>query len=328
MGSPRKAFGGGVSPDDLSTVAAANLSSPSAHRCKLNLPLFLMVAVCASVIQVVGCGQSTIRPLKEHVPAAVPKSWDTADFSRVLRENVRDGLVDYRHLAEHRDPLDRFLGLLSVGGPERTPALFNTRGDRAAYWINAYNAMILRVALEQYPTSTLYDLALPDPESDFFFPLDGVVLNARQVRERIDSETGGDVRTLFALCGGTRASPPLASEPYRGFDLDRRLAEATASAVSNPGLVRVDHVDRRLLVWLELYTRRHQVVESYERRYQTRGATLLTVLNNWAGRSRRGVLASARGYRIAPIPFDRRLNDASKPSASSAAIAAKKPGDK
>jgi hypothetical protein len=250
----------------------------------------------------------TIVPSAEYVPTEEPKDWDYRDWATVLRENVRDGLVDYGHLNEHREALERFYGAVSVVGPQTTPNLISTPPDQGAYWINVYNALVLRAVLDRYPTETMYGLQDPALETAFMFRVDGRLMNLLAVRKELEEVSRNDPRVMFCLCAAARGCPPLAPDPFHGFDLERRLRETARQAVSNNDLVRIDNVNRRLLVWLDLFSRRQELIERYERRYRTHGATLLTVLNTYADSRRRAELATARGYKVEPLPFDRRLN--------------------
>lgn len=291
----------------IGTPDAGHKRSPGFHERGAGrscLPLILWAGLtCAS-----GCAVATITPSPEHVPLAAPAAWDYRDWSTVLRENVRDGLVDYEHLKAHREPLEHFYGAVSVSGPQSTPALFKSPTDRAAYWINVYNALVLRAVLERYPTETMYGLQGPALETDFMFHVDRRTMNLLAVKKKLEEVSRNDPRVTFCLCAAARGCPPLAPEPYHGFDLERRLRETARQAVDNDDLVRIDHMKRRLLVWLDLFSRRKELIARYERRYRTHGATLLTVLNTYADSRRRGELATARGYKVEQLPFDRRLN--------------------
>ena len=267
-----------------------------------------LVCLLGIPLSAAGCAVITLRPAPADVPQEPPTTWDYREWATVLRENVRDGLVDYAHLKDHRQPLDRFLGGLSVVGPKNRPELFKTRGDRAAYWINAYNALVLRVVLERYPVETMYGLADPALEADYQFPVDQRMLNLLTIKEELREVGRNDTRVMFCLCAAAKGAPPLVAEPFQGYDLERRLRETARAAVSNRNMARIDHVNRKLLVWFDLFSGQREIVGQYERRYRTRGATLLTVLNTFADSRRRGELAAARGYKVEPLPFDRSLN--------------------
>jgi hypothetical protein len=63
---------------------------------------------------------------------------------------VRDGLVYYLALRGDRAKLDRYIA--SVGGQAAAAAYPNwTKNEQAAFWVNAYNAFVLRTVIDQYP---------------------------------------------------------------------------------------------------------------------------------------------------------------------------------
>ena len=59
---------------------------------------------------------------------------------------VRDGLVYYRALKSDRSRLDRFVSWLA------TEAVGSgSRDEQIAFWINAYNALVLKTVIDHYP---------------------------------------------------------------------------------------------------------------------------------------------------------------------------------
>ena len=46
-------------------------------------------------------------------------------------------------LAADHEPLDRFVKAMARTSPDSHPDLFPTEDDRLAYWMNAYNALML-----------------------------------------------------------------------------------------------------------------------------------------------------------------------------------------
>ncbi len=256
-----------------------------------------------------GCASGTIAPKAELVPPKPPEVFDDADWAAVLRENVKEGLVDYNHLAAHRQGLDRFVALISVAGPDSTPKLFATRSAKLAYWINAYNALVLCAVLEVYPTPTMYDLGLKRLEHDYRFVVDGRQVRLHDLVQRLRTTSQDDVRMIFALCSAARGSPPLGDQPYRTATLDQQLARAARDAVGNAGLVRVDHEGRRLLLGQDIVSALDRLVSYHERRTGARGAKPINALLSFAPSARtRESLNRAVGYAVGAIPFDRRLN--------------------
>lgn len=267
-----------------------------------------------SCLVLAGCGPTLIRPDPSMRRADYPDRFDVRDFAVVVRENVRDNLVDYQHLKAHPDALERFLAYVSEVGPLSKPNQFRTPQERTAYWINAYNAAALRFVLQQYPTDTVYPLVGPSFEYDFAFPVDGRPMTLHDIEVRAFRDSREDVRVLFALCAAARGCPPLQNEPFYGADLPRRMALTARLAMANRNLVRRDDSAQMLLVWWPMLARRDEFIRFYERRNATHGATLLNVLLDFSGQQERLFLQSAIDYDIGAISFDRRLNDTNLPS--------------
>ena len=88
-------------------------------------------------------------PARSDVP---PFSHDLLDS--LLAERVDDrGRVDYPGLARDPRRLDRYLHQLAACSPERCPERFPSDADALAYWINAYNAFVLRGVLDDFPST-------------------------------------------------------------------------------------------------------------------------------------------------------------------------------
>lgn len=84
--------------------------------------------------------------------AFVPASHEAelrAEYDRVLDEYVRDGLVYYRAVKSTRQGLDAYVESLSTPlEPSASPEA------RMAFWLNAYNALVLKTVVDHYPITT------------------------------------------------------------------------------------------------------------------------------------------------------------------------------
>lgn len=266
------------------------------------------VAGLAALCLLTGCA-AVLRPKSEFVPNTPPQAFDDSDWATVLRENVKTGLVDYNHLSAHRAALDRFVALISVVGPDSTPDLFSSPEAELAYWINAYNALVLYAVLEVYPTPTVYDLTMPRIEHDYRFVVDRKTVTLFDLEKRMDTVETTSPFAALALCRAARGSPPLASEPYRAATLDSQLDAQLRRIVENDAYVRVDHADMKLLLGVDLLAVKERLIEYHRQRTQGGGGTILSALLTVVpSAERRRELNRAVGYRIGTIPFDRRLN--------------------
>lgn len=269
------------------------------------------IAACGlAAVLLPACAPSTrLQVDPSYVPRPTPVVYDDRDWAAVLSGNVRSGRVDYQALRGNRLPLDRYLGLISVMGPEATPDLFRPSADRVCYYINAYNACVLQAVLQYYPTPTVYGLDRPSLVHGHRFSVDGREVTLGQIQEKLERAGEGDMRVLFGLCGAALGTPALASEPYRPGPLHEQLRQAVRSAVDNPHLVRVDSNRRQLLVWNPLRTERDKFLEGYRRSANAPTAGIADFLLQQAGPGANQSLASARNYDLRALAFDRTLND-------------------
>ncbi len=241
-------------------------------------------------------------------PTTIPAAFDDRDWAAVLRENVKDGLVDYRHLQEHPEPLDRFLATLAIVGPERTPNLFPSRSARLAYYLNVYNAGVLRAVLHAEIPATMHDVRRRSLERGYRLLIDGRPRTLADLRRLARTESLGDARVEFGLCDAAQGSPPLRQQPFRQAILEDQLRQVAREAMDNPQMVSIDHQQERLQVSVAIQQREKEFLDFYRRQTGVSSPTLSNVLLHMAGRMRREWLATAAGYERGVIPFDRSLN--------------------
>ena len=173
-------------------------------------------------------------------------------FDEMLDLYVRDGLVYYFALKQERAKFDRYVASL---GEVPAEALKSWPPDRQlAYWINAYNAFVLRTVIDGYPIRGKF----PDYPPNSIKQIPGA-FERRQFRaggrmltlDAIEKEVIGefnDARALLALGRGAVGSPRLKSEAYTAPRLDSQLQTMTSELVMNRDLVFVDIPNERLSV--------------------------------------------------------------------------------
>ncbi len=272
------------------------------------LRIAVAVSLCANVF--IGCApMMSIQYDPAYIPSAVPRAYDDGDWATVLKDNARDGLVDYARLASNREALDRYLGLISVVGPESTPNLFRTPSAQMCYYINAYNACVLRAVLELYPTSSVHRIDTPRLDQGFIFRVDRRVVRLAGLREKLEGASRGDVRALFCLSEACVGSPALSEQSYRPNSLLEQIRLAVQRTLENPNLIRVDDRGQTVFLWKRLMTNREACL-AYDRRVSgSRRGDLLGFLTHVAETPLRERLSAAQSYAIAWMPMNRQLND-------------------
>jgi Protein of unknown function, DUF547 len=157
-------------------------------------------------------------------PAATGEP-DTDAWDRALAAHQRDGGVDYAALAADRGDLDAYLGSLAGARPDAWDA-----NRRLAFWVNAYNAVVLHHVLDRYPgIGSVKDVAgffdrLTFPVAGKELTLDAIESAARKL----------DPRVHFAVVCASASCPDLRGEAYRGERIDAQLADQTRRFLAEP----------------------------------------------------------------------------------------------
>jgi hypothetical protein len=173
-------------------------------------------------------------------------------YDEILDLYVRDGLVYYAALRQERAKFDRYVGALGEVTPE---TLKGWSADRQlSFWINAYNAFVLRTVIDGYPIrgkSADYPpnsiRQIPGAFERRQFRVAGRMLTLDAIEKDVIGEFN-DPRALLALGRGAVGSPRLKSEAYPASRLDAQLQTMTSELVMNRDLVFVDIPNDRLSV--------------------------------------------------------------------------------
>ena len=68
------------------------------------------------------------------------------NLDQILELYVRDGEVYYRALKLERAKLDGYISAIATESIDK-----QSRDERLAFWLNAYNAIVLRTVIDRYP---------------------------------------------------------------------------------------------------------------------------------------------------------------------------------
>ena len=142
-----------------------------------------------------------------------------AAWDRVLRAHGERGGIDYAAVKADRDDLDRYLRSLRAVKPAEMG-----EAEALAFWINAYNAVVVHHVLERYPgLESVRDV------DGFFdeltYPVAGAELTLDQIEQRaLDL---GDPRVHFAVVCASTSCPDLRPEAYTPEAVDSQLEEQT-----------------------------------------------------------------------------------------------------
>ena len=173
-------------------------------------------------------------------------------YATTLQSYVDDrGMVDYRKLKSAGVELRAFIQELAKMSPENHPEIFPTRETRLAYWINAYNAFVLKGVMDSYPTrsvrssKTLYGYL-------FFrrlkFETGGRKYTLNHIENEIIRKQYQDPLVHFALVSASMGCARLSRDPFLPEHLQDQLNAAARMFIGDNRNVRVDPAAGKILL--------------------------------------------------------------------------------
>lgn len=158
----------------------------------------------------------------------------------ILDTYVRDGEVYYRALKSDRARLDTYVASLAGAPGAQQP-----RDTQLAFWLNAYNAIVLRTVIDHYPIqgrSADYPAKsirqIPGAFDRLPHRVGGKNLTLDQIEQTVLPEFH-DPRVYFALGRGAIGSGRLRSEPFASAKLEVQLTETANECITRSQCVHI-----------------------------------------------------------------------------------------
>lgn len=240
-----------------------------------------------------------------------------APFDKILDVYVRDGYVYYKALQQERRALDQYVAALDV--PAAEVAAW-PKDAQVAFWLNAYNALVLRTVVDTYPikgTSPDYPPTsvrqIPGGFDQRTFAVGGRRVTLDAIEKTILVPMG-DARVLLALGRGAIGGGRLKSEAYRAERLREQLDTAVKEFVTRTACFKVDRATNTVVVSPLFGWRQDAFVASFQQageRWVTRSPieqALLGLASPWLFPSEREYLQQ-NTFQLSYGAFDWRLND-------------------
>jgi uncharacterized protein DUF547 len=171
------------------------------------------------------------------------------NLDQVLDIYVRDGLVYYRALKSDRRLLDGYVN--SLGDVSLATA---GREEQMAFWLNAYNAIVLKTVIDSYPAakrSNEYPARsirqVPGAFETMKHQVAGRSLTLDQIEQTV-LPGFSDPRVFLALGRGAVGSGRLRSEAYDPQSLEKQLSEAAAECATHSQCLVIDRTTAKMTV--------------------------------------------------------------------------------
>lgn len=163
-------------------------------------------------------------------------------FNQILQRYVDGGRVDYTRLKENSDVFDTYLDQLATAEPSKM-----NYNEQLTFWINAYNALIIKGVIDHYPTKSVRKVKL---FRGFFYRLKFQVAEEtytlNQIEHDIIRTEFVDPRVHFALVCASLSCPPLGNTVFLPKTIEEQLDEVTQKFITDPEKVKLDRQKRRL----------------------------------------------------------------------------------
>jgi hypothetical protein len=269
----------------------------------------LIRLACLTLLLAAGVAHAAPRAdLWERWTAHDPNSAQTIDhgaWEAFLTRYLRIGADGVHGIAYGLvTPADRRALDAYVDGLSQLPISDYSRPEQMAYWINLYNALLVRVVLDHYPVASVHDIGASTssgtsgPWKQKRLEIEGTPVSLSDIEHRILRPIWRDPRIHYALSCAAVGCPNLQPEPFQADRLERQLSQAAMAYINDPRCLETD--GERL------------VVSSIYRWYRDDfGGSDLGVINHLMAYAEPDLAMSLQHFdRIAGDDFEWRLNDA------------------
>lgn len=103
------------------------------------------------------------------------------------------------------------------------------RNEQLAYWLNLYNALVVKVVLEHFPIDSIRDINISPglfsvgPWGANLIRVKNIALSLDDIAHRIIRPIWNDPRTIYAINNATIGGPNLFGVTFRGGSIDAQL---------------------------------------------------------------------------------------------------------
>lgn len=176
--------------------------------------------------------------------ATAVQAVDTPGYTQLLEAHVKPGsiggirlnVVDYRGIQSDPNYAKALQAFAAV-----TPEQLQSKNERLAFWINAYNLLAIKAVLDQYPVKSIKDggSLLQSIWKKKVGTVAGKAYALDEIENGILRKDFTEPRIHFAIVCASLSCPDLRAEPYTGERMDAQLDEAARTFLANPakGLV-------------------------------------------------------------------------------------------
>ncbi|MBC5994292.1 DUF547 domain-containing protein [Pontibacter cellulosilyticus] len=188
--------------------------------------LFLYVLLFGAVTTVDGSNKSTAS-----YEMRQQGSFYTS-VTNLLQKYVKDGQVKYKALQQDVPRLEQLAKQIAAYDLSKASG-----AEKKAFYINAYNVLVLRQVMEHYPLKSVIDV--PGFFDKQKYKVAGEYLTLNELEKKKLLLPYKDARIHFALVCAAKSCPPLLDEAYTPELVEKQLEAQTRLALNNSTFMKV-----------------------------------------------------------------------------------------
>lgn len=186
-----------------------------------------------------------------------------AAFDALLKKYVTTaGKVNYKGFKQDKTALETYIKSLA----DNTPTDKWSKAEKMAYWINAYNALTIKLIIDSYPLSSIQKLDNGKTWDVKRFKLGAITYSLNGIENEI-LRPMGDARIHFAINCAAKSCPALASEAFTSQNLQSLLESRTKRFINDPKSNILKGKDLKISKIFEWYSKDFYNVHDFINRY-------------------------------------------------------------
>lgn len=185
-----------------------------------------------------------------------------------------NGMVDYGSIQNNPFLLQPFIEFLAEKSPVSHPEIFPTEDDKKAYWINAYNGLMIKAVIENPGISSVKQIGWG--YGVFWrkrFMVGGEKLTLNHIEHKILRKQFDDPRIHFAINCASNSCPPIGNRIVVGKNLDQQLDQKTKDFINNTENVQIDVKTKTIII--------SKIFKWYKADFEINGNSLIDYINNY-----------------------------------------------
>ena len=165
---------------------------------------------------------------------------DNIPYKKLLSICLKDGVVNFTKLEKNKTLLKEYFSRL-----EKWDLSKSSENCKKAIFINAYNALILKIVSDNYPLDSIKDVK--GVWMKFKINIGGKEYDLRTIRFKLIKELNTP-KAVFCLYNSSFSGPLLRKDPYEAENIDSAIEEQVKKFINNEKYVRLDKKNNILYI--------------------------------------------------------------------------------